>query len=128
MQGQGISNMPGQQGPRMMHIQGTRIIQQTQVPQQGTNVGQNQLGGQTTLVQQLQAPSTGPAAPPPPPYPEPPPPYPGAGNTQTGNQVLNFSFSIKRPFEQFKCFIIFFLIFDVFSLKEKKTKKKFHYM
>lgn len=88
MQGQNISNMPGQQGPRMMHIQSARIIQQTQVPQQNTNVGQNPLGGQTTLVQQLQAPSTGSVAPPPPPYPEPPPPYPGAGNTQTGNQVI----------------------------------------
>ncbi|XP_063696250.1 histone-lysine N-methyltransferase 2C-like isoform X2 [Culicoides brevitarsis] len=78
MQGQ---NIPGQQGPRMMHIQGTRIIHQTQLPQQTTTVVQNQ---QNTLVQQLQQPSTGQSAAPPPPYPEPPPPYPGA-NAQ-GNQ------------------------------------------
>lgn len=98
--------MPGQQGPRMMHIQGTRIIQQTQLPQQGgQTIGQNQHGGQTTLVQQLQAPSTGPAAAPPPPYPEPPPPYPGAGNPQVGNQVHYFCVQVQS----------FWIIFNVVS-------------
>lgn len=85
IQGQGPT-IPGQQGPRMMNIQGTRIIQQ-QVPQQGANAGQ------TTIVSQVQTPTTGTAALPPPPYPgEPPPPYPGAGNPQSGNQVRIFFF------------------------------------
>lgn len=74
--------MPGGQGPRLVHMQGQRIISQTQIQQPGSN---NQPGTSTTLVQQLQTPGGGQVAAPPPPYPEPPPPYPGAGGP---NQVL----------------------------------------
>uniref|UniRef100_A0A336MIG1 Histone-lysine N-methyltransferase 2C n=1 Tax=Culicoides sonorensis TaxID=179676 RepID=A0A336MIG1_CULSO len=85
---QTVPNIPGQQqGPRMVHLPGKRIIQQPQVPeQQNTGTVQNQITGQAALVQQLQSSSSGASAPPPPPYPEPPPPYPGAVTNPSSTQ------------------------------------------